>query len=74
MSETTGPDGIEHGRIAPIDPHHLFFILWAATQTYADFDCQVAAVLGRKTLAPADYERAAESVTALVLRGLGLEM
>jgi TetR/AcrR family transcriptional regulator len=65
---------IEDGRIAPIDPHHLFFILWAATQTYADFDCQVAAVLGRKALAPADYDRAADAVTALVLRGLGLEM
>ena len=64
---------IEDKRIAPIDPHHLFFILWAATQTYADFDCQVAAVLGRKALGPADYERATESVTALVLRGLGLE-
>jgi len=60
-------------RLAPVDPHHLFFVLWAATQTYADFDCQVAAVLGKKRLEPADYDRAAETVSALVLRGLGLK-
>ncbi len=35
------------GRIAPIDPHHLIFAIWAATQHYADFDVQVRAVLGR---------------------------
>ena len=35
------------GRIAPVDPHHLIFSIWAATQHYADFDVQVRAVLGR---------------------------
>ena len=35
------------GRIAPVDPHHLIFSIWAATQHYADFDVQVVAVLGR---------------------------
>ncbi|MGD9538862.1 MAG: TetR/AcrR family transcriptional regulator [Alphaproteobacteria bacterium] len=64
---------IDEGRIAPVEPHHLFFILWAATQTYADFDCQVAAVLGKKALDADDYDRATQSITALVLRGLGLE-
>jgi TetR/AcrR family transcriptional regulator len=64
---------IDAGRIVPIDPYHLFFVLWAATQTYADFDCQVAAVLGKKKLSPADHARAAETVSALVLRGLGLK-
>jgi TetR/AcrR family transcriptional regulator len=35
------------GRIAPVDPYHLIFTIWAATQHYADFDVQVRAVLGR---------------------------
>jgi TetR/AcrR family transcriptional regulator len=56
----------------PVDPKHLFFMLWAATQTYADFAVQIAAVLGRKSLKPADYERAAKQTTEIVLRGLGL--
>ncbi|MFQ1702392.1 TetR family transcriptional regulator C-terminal domain-containing protein [Loktanella agnita] len=34
------------GRIAPTDPHHLIFSIWALTQHYADFDVQVRAVLG----------------------------
>ncbi len=34
------------GKIAPVDPHHLIFSIWALTQHYADFDVQVQAVLG----------------------------
>ncbi|ARC88055.1 TetR family transcriptional regulator C-terminal domain-containing protein [Rhodovulum sp. MB263] len=34
------------GRIAPVDPYHLIFSIWALTQHYADFDIQVRAVLG----------------------------
>ncbi len=60
------------GRMAPIDSRHLFFVIWAMTQTYADFDVQVAAVLGRKRLAPRDYQAATALVTRLVLRGAGL--
>ncbi len=37
---------MEAGRIAPVDPHHLIFSVWALTQHYADFDVQVRAVLG----------------------------
>ncbi len=36
----------EAGRIAPVDPRHLIFSVWALTQHYADFDVQVRAVLG----------------------------
>jgi len=61
------------GRMAPIDTRHLFFTIWAMTQTYADFDVQVAAVLGRQRLAPRDYQAATALVTQLVLRGAGLQ-
>lgn len=37
---------IEAGRLAPVDPHHLIFAIWALTQHYADFEVQVRAVLG----------------------------
>jgi TetR/AcrR family transcriptional regulator len=36
----------EAGRIAPVDPYHLIFSIWALTQHYADFEAQVRAVLG----------------------------
>ena len=36
----------DEGRIARVNPHHLFFSIWSLTQHYADFDVQVRAVLG----------------------------
>ena len=63
---------IAAGRMAPVDSIHLFFTIWAATQTYADFDQQVRAVLGREELTARDHEQATEHVVSLVLRGCGL--
>ncbi|PWJ21254.1 TetR family transcriptional regulator C-terminal domain-containing protein [Jannaschia seohaensis] len=37
---------MDAGRLAPSDPHHLIFSIWALTQHYADFEVQVRAVLG----------------------------
>jgi TetR/AcrR family transcriptional regulator len=63
---------IREGRMAPVDPVHLFFTIWAATQTYADFEVQVCAVLGHTDLTPDDQSRATEHVVSLILRGCGL--
>jgi TetR/AcrR family transcriptional regulator len=63
---------IDAGRMAPVDATHLFFSIWAATQTYADFDVQVCAVLGRNSLGADDQARATEHVVSLLLRGCGL--
>jgi len=63
---------VDAGRMAPVDGMHLFFTIWAATQTYADFDVQVGAVLGRETLTAKDHVRATEHVVSLILRGCGL--
>lgn len=63
---------IREGRIAPVNVRHLFFAIWAATQTYADFEPQVRIVLGRKTLKAADFDDATRTVTAMVLAVCGL--
>ena len=63
---------IAAGRMAPVDPVHLIFTIWAATQTYADFDVQVCAVLGLQQLRAPDHARATEHVVSLILRGCGL--
>ena len=57
---------VDAGRMAPVDAVHLFFTIWAATQTYADFEAQVCAVLGRDQLTAADHARA---TTRAPLRG-----
>jgi len=61
------------GKIEPVDPVHLFSVVWAATQHYADFEVQVGSLLGRRQLAAKDYDEAAETIVRLVLRGLGLK-
>jgi TetR/AcrR family transcriptional regulator len=63
---------IAQGKMAPVDSTHLFFSIWASTQTYADFDLQVSAVLGKTELSAVDHERATTHVVNLILRGCGL--
>lgn len=36
---------IDAGRLAPVDPAHLIFSIWATTQHYADFGAQVSVLL-----------------------------
>lgn len=38
----------EAGKIAPLDPYHLIFSIWATTQHYADFDVQIRGILQPK--------------------------
>ena len=58
------------GRIARVDATHLLFALWAMTQSYADFAAQMALVLGRDELLPADFEDAERTIVELVVRAL----
>lgn len=63
---------VRAGRMAAVDARHLFFLIWAMTQTYADFDVQIGAVLGVPRLDNADFETGCRMVETLVLRGCGL--
>ncbi len=60
---------IDQGLMARVDPNHLLFSIWAATQTYADFDWQISAVTGKATLDDSDYEAAAETIIRMVIKG-----
>lgn len=61
---------IEERRIAPIDPYHLIFTIWAVTQHYSDFSVQVAAILGSRAEQPDFYEQTARSIAAIILDGV----
>jgi TetR/AcrR family transcriptional regulator len=63
---------IADGRMAPVDPRHLFFTIWAATQTYADFEAQVCAVLDVRQLDDPQIGAATRHLKTLLLRGCGL--
>ncbi|MEB0057518.1 HTH-type transcriptional regulator RutR [Variovorax sp. LG9.2] len=58
------------GKLAPVDPHHLIFALWATTQHYADFGVQVQAITGRTLDDPAFFEETVENVQRIVLQGI----
>ncbi|WP_236037194.1 TetR/AcrR family transcriptional regulator [Marinomonas vulgaris] len=62
---------INKGLIQNVDPEHLFFTIWAATQTYADFSVQMEVLLGRTKLDENDFSRAEEAVTSFVMRAIG---
>jgi TetR/AcrR family transcriptional regulator len=63
---------IAAGKMAPIDSIHLFFTLWASTQTYADFDVQIRAVMGPEISSSSAQERATEHVLNVILGACGL--
>ena len=61
---------IAEGRIAPVDPHHLVFMIWATTQHYADFEVQARALLGEKIDQPEYFSRARATLEQIFLKGL----
>lgn len=63
---------IDAGKMDPVDPVHLIFLLWSSTQHYADFGNQVARLLGHKKLTLADFETATQNLVHILLKGLGL--
>ncbi len=63
---------IAEGKIDAIDPQYLLYMIWATTQHYADFEHQVGALNGGKALSDEKYKRATETVTQIVLQGIGV--
>jgi len=60
----------EAGQLAPIDPYHLIFSLWATTQHYADFRVQVESITGRTLDDPVSFEQVLSSLQTLILDGI----
>ena len=59
---------VAEGRLAPVEPRHLIFSIWATTQHYADFDAQVRAILRPKR--DAHFAEAATFLEDLYRRAL----
>jgi TetR/AcrR family transcriptional regulator len=62
---------IDAGQIAPIDPRHLLYMLWATTQHYADFGHQIETLNAGQPLSDAEWETAKNNIKAIILRGIG---
>lgn len=59
---------IDQGKLAPVHPLHLIFLIWSSTQHYADFEPQIDALKNhdRQTL----YEQAEATLKLILTRGL----
>ena len=62
---------IDEGKMAPVDPRHLLYMLWATTQHYADFGHQIETLNGGRPLSEAQWKAAKDGVKAIILRGIG---
>ena len=63
----------KEGLMAPIDPAHVFFMIWALTQTYADFESQISAVIRPTDYDSEIYPPATVYAIEVLVRGLDLK-
>ena len=64
---------IDAGKMDPVDPVHLIFLLWGSTQHYADFATQICRVTGRTKLTKQDMEDAGNNLIHIILKGCGIK-
>ena len=62
---------IDEGKMQPVNPRHLLYMLWATTQHYADFGHQIQTLNGGQPLTDSQWREAKASVKDMVLRGIG---
>lgn len=62
---------IDAGKMRPVDPRHLLYMLWATTQHYADFSHQVQTLNADAPLTDQQWREAKDSVKTIILRGIG---
>jgi len=62
---------IDEGKIAPINPEYLLYMIWATTQHYADFGHQITTLNGGKPLSDEQFDDAKRTVVEIILRGIG---
>lgn len=61
---------INQGKLTRVDPYHLIFLIWAATQHYADFAPQVKAVMNVPRMTQGQFRKIEQSLTRIILQGV----
>jgi len=63
---------IDAGKMDPVDPAHLIFLIWSSTQHYADFESQVLTILNRAEYEQQMIDEIADFLCQVILKGCGL--
>jgi len=64
---------IDAGKMDPVDPVHLIFLIWSSTQHYADFETQVLTILNRAEYETDMIDDIADFLSQVILKGCGLQ-
>jgi len=60
-------------KIKPVDPTAFFYMIWAATQHYADFDHQIVILNDGLPYSDEEYQQKIKQLTELILGSVGLD-
>jgi TetR/AcrR family transcriptional regulator len=64
---------IDNGEMVNVDPIHLIFLIWSATQHYADFETQILTIMNQADFEDEDVEKVITFLSDIILRGCGLK-
>jgi TetR/AcrR family transcriptional regulator len=64
---------IKQELIDDVNPYHLLFLIWGATQHYADFHVQVLAAMDKQKMDEESFDAIVDSITTIVLKGCGVK-
>lgn len=63
----------DQGLMDPVDPVWLIFLIWSATQHYADFEAQITGITDRTRLSDRDFASASDFLCQVILKGCGVK-
>jgi len=63
---------VRDGKIDPVHPRALLYMIWGTTQHYADFERQLVILNGGKVITDRQYRARTDQVVNLVLASVGL--
>ncbi|MCI0511213.1 TetR family transcriptional regulator [Chromohalobacter marismortui] len=62
----------DKGLMDPVDPVWLIFLIWSATQHYADFEAQILGITDKTALGESEYRSVTEFLCHVILKGCGV--
>lgn len=63
---------IGEGRLKPMNTRYFLYMIWATTQSYADFEAQINVMNGGEPLSDEAFEDAKQNVIHMVLQSAGI--
>ncbi len=63
---------IDAGKMAPVNPKFLLYMIWATTQHYADFSYQINTLNDGTPLTDEQFEEAKAQTIKIILTGIGI--